>query len=178
MRKPLVVSLSALFLAACAHAGAAPPATGPVADTHENQANHARPAAGQEADTSAHGPRGQGPQGPKPYNKVITADAVTHRGMFIVHQVGEKLYFEIPRAELGKDMLLVGRYARAAAQDPGNPTGGFGQYGGDEFTESTLRWTREGNRIILTSPSFSITADTTLSVYRAVQSSNYAPVVA
>jgi hypothetical protein len=179
MRKPLVITLSALFLAACAHAGATPPATGPMADAQGNHENHAGPAAGQEAENGAHGARGQGQQQePKPYSKVIPASAVTHRGMFITHQVGEKLYFEIPRAELGKDMLLVGRYARAAAQNPNNPTGGFGQYGGDQFTESTLRWEREGNRIILTSPSFSITADSSLSVYKAVRDANYAPVVA
>jgi len=35
--------------------------------------------------------------------------------MFAVHRVNEKLYFEIPRKELNKDMLLVGRYSRAAA---------------------------------------------------------------
>ena len=42
----------------------------------------------------------------------------------------------------------------------------------------SLRWERDGNRIIVTSPSFSITADSTLSVYKVVESSNYAPVVA
>ena len=35
--------------------------------------------------------------------------------MFAVHRVDDKLLFEIPRKELNKDMLLVGRYARAAA---------------------------------------------------------------
>jgi hypothetical protein len=173
MRKPTAALVTSLFLAGCAHAGAAPPATGP---TPERAARSAETAPHrQAADTAAR--RGR-QQGPKPYREVIPADAVTHRGMFIVHQVDEKLFFEIPRSELGKDMLLVGRYARAAAQDPQNPRGGFGQYGGDEFGEHTLRWERNGNRIILTSPSFAITADTSLSVYRAVQSSNYAPVVA
>ncbi|MFQ5690909.1 MAG: zinc-dependent metalloprotease [Gemmatimonadota bacterium] len=173
MRKLIAATLTSLFLTACAHAGAAPPAAGP---TPERQA---RPAAARQerpaADTT--GRRGR-PHAPRPYAKVITADAVTHRGMFLVHQVGPKLYFEIPRAEMGKDMLLVGRFARAAAQNPQNPRGGFGQYGGDEFGEHTLRWERRGNRIILTAPSFAITADTTLSVYRAVQASNYPPVVA
>jgi hypothetical protein len=98
--------------------------------------------------------------------------------MFLVHQVGQRLYFEIPRRELNKDMLLIGRYARAAAQDPNSPTGGFGEYGGDQFGETTLRWEREGNRVILRAPSFAITADTSLSVYQAVQASNYAPVIA
>jgi len=98
--------------------------------------------------------------------------------MFIVHRIGDKLYFEIPRKELRKDMLVVGRYAAAAAIDPDAPRGGFGAYGGDQFAERTLRWDRVGNRILLRSPSFAITADTALSVYRAVQSSNYPPIIA
>ena len=77
-----------------------------------------------------------------------------------------------------KDMLIVGRYAAAAAIDPGAPRSGFGAYGGDQFAERTLRWDRNGHRIILRSPSFAITADTAQSVYRAVQSSNYPPIIA
>ena len=81
--------------------------------------------------------------------------------MFAVHRVGDKLFFEIPKRELYKDMLIVGRYARAAAVDP-SPGGGFGAYVGDQFGERTLRWDRSGNRVILRSPSFTITADTGL----------------
>jgi hypothetical protein len=115
---------------------------------------------------------------PRPYASVITSEARSRRGMFGVHQVGDKLFFEIPRAELNKDMLLVGRYARAAATSPNLPPGQFGAYGGDQFTERTMRWERNGNRVILRSPQFDITADTSLSVYRAVETSNYAPIIA
>jgi len=109
---------------------------------------------------------------------VITPEAITRRGLFAVHRVGDKLFFEIPRKELYKDMLIVGRYARAAAADPATPGGGFGAYGGDQFGERTLRWDRSANRVILRSPSFTITADTGLSVYRAVEASNYPPIIA
>ncbi len=115
---------------------------------------------------------------PRPYNRVVTPDAKTRRGMFIVHRVNDRLLFEIPSRELNKDMLAVGRYAAAAASNPNAPGGGFGEYGGDQFAERTLRWERNGNRVVLRSPSFNITADTGSSVYRAVQSSNYGPIVA
>jgi len=175
MRRILVLA-TAVLLGACAHAGARPPSAGPVAAAGQEHPAGTPQGAGQEdADTTARGPHGKGP---RPYDKVITSDAVTHRGMFITHRVGSKLYFEIPQAELGKDMLLVGRYARAGAQDPNHPRGGFGEYGGDEFGEATLRWERDGNRIILVAPSYSITADSSLSVFKAVQASNYPPVVA
>ena len=115
---------------------------------------------------------------PRPYNRVITRDARTRRGMFAVHRVNEKLYFEIPRNELNKDMLLVGRFSRAAAANPRLPGGQFGNYGGDQFAERTLRWDRSGNRVILRSPSFAIVADSTNPVYRAVQAASYPPVIA
>ena len=98
--------------------------------------------------------------------------------MFNVHRIGDKLFFEIPRREMRKDMLVVGRFARAAAAEPTLPSGQFGAYGGDEFAERTLRWERNGNRVLLRSPSYSITADTSLSVYQAVEAANYAPIIA
>src|ERR671915_148020 len=83
---------------------------------------------------------------PRAYNRVITREARTVRGMFNAHQVGDRLYFEIPRRELGKDLLAVGRYARAAASDPtGTGGGGFGSFAGDQFVERTLRFDRAGN---------------------------------
>ena len=111
----------------------------------------------------------------KPYSEVIPKTAKTRVGLFTTHRVGDTLYFEIPAKELNRDMLLVGRFARAAAIDTNNP---FGAYGGDEFGERTLRWERSGDRIILRSPSFAIVADSTLPIYRAVQSGSYAPIVA
>ena len=111
----------------------------------------------------------------KPYSEVIPKTAKTRTGLFTTHLVGDTLYFEIPSRELDHDMLLVGRYARTAAIDADNP---FGAYGGDEFGERTLRWERSGNRIILRSPSFAIMADTTLPIYRAVETASYAPIIA
>ncbi|HEX7018538.1 MAG TPA: zinc-dependent metalloprotease [Gemmatimonadaceae bacterium] len=121
---------------------------------------------------------------PRPYNRVITREAKTRRGLFTVHVVGDRLYFEIPSNELNKDMLVVGRFARAAAPAPqrGGATpagpGGFPDYGGDQFAERTLRFERRGNHVILRSPSFAITADSTKSVYQSVQNSNYGPIIA
>ena len=107
--------------------------------------------------------------GIKPYNKVVTSSARTRVGMFTTHRLGDTLLFEIPRRELGRDMLLVGRFARAS--------GGM-SYGGDEFTERVLRWERQGNRILLRSITFELAADSTLPVYQAVTQATYPPVVA
>lgn len=107
--------------------------------------------------------------GLKPYGKLIPATAHSSSGLFRTHRVGDTLYFEIPGIELNKDMLLVGRFAKAS---------GGNSYGGDEFTERVLRWEKQNNRILLRSVTFDITADSTLPVYRAVRQATYPPVVA
>ncbi len=111
------------------------------------------------------------------YNSVVTSQANTVRGMFTVHRINDRLLFEIPRRELNKDQLAVGRFARAAAPT-GGLSGGFGAYGGDRFVTRTLRWEREGNRVILRSPSYSIIANPDSAIYSAVQNTNYPPIIA
>jgi hypothetical protein len=132
------------------------PAPAPVAKTAEQKRAEAVDSANQAL-------------GLKTYAKVIPPSAVSTEGMFLTHRVGDTLYFEIPRQELDKDMLLVGRFARAS---------GGSSFGGDEFTERVLRWEKQGHRILLRSVTFEITADSTLPVYRAVRQATYPPVVA
>ncbi|MEX2179659.1 MAG: zinc-dependent metalloprotease [Gemmatimonadaceae bacterium] len=171
MRKSLGLVLLAGTLAACS--SAASPATGPTPAPAPQQT----PGQAAAGDTSG-GARGPTPARPRPYNRVVTSDAETKRGLFAVHRIGDRVLFEIPRRELGKDQLAIGRYARAAAPQPGAPGGGFGSYGGDRFVTRTLRWNRNGNRVILRTPSFTIVADTTSSIFRAVENSNYPPIIA
>jgi len=160
------------------------PAPEPTTRPAPNRAPTTIPEAPGEGDTTGALGAGAGRGGagaaaePRPYRRVITSAAKTRKGLFTVHQVADRLYFEIPSNELNKDMLVVGRYARAAAQNPTRSGGDFGEYAGDEFGERTLRWSRDGNRVILRSPSFAITADTTLSIFRSIQNSNYAPIIA
>jgi hypothetical protein len=47
------------------------------------------------------------PGEPKPFNKVITAEAKTQEGLFRVHSLKNKLYFEIPKALLEQPLLMV-----------------------------------------------------------------------
>lgn len=105
---------------------------------------------------------------------MIPASAITHRGLLITHQVDDKLYFELPRPVINVDFLMVGRVARGAAGDPGR----FDDYGGDEFTESVLRWEQRGRTIILRHVTFGSVADSSLPVARAVRNANYPQVVA
>jgi Met-zincin/Domain of unknown function (DUF5117)/Domain of unknown function (DUF5118) len=107
----------------------------------------------------------------KPYDKVITAKAITRRGLVITHEVDDKLYFETPRSVLGTDMLLVTTIARASG-------GQTIQYGGDWVRNYVVRWERIGPRVVLTAVSYDAVADTTLPIARAVAKSSYPAVIA
>jgi hypothetical protein len=55
----------------------------------------------------------QSSSAPKPYQDVITDKAITDAGMFAVHRVDDRYFFEIPDTLLGRDILIVNRVARA-----------------------------------------------------------------
>ena len=175
------------LVAGCTQAPAAPPPVPVPAPVPARPVQAAPPGGvqgggrGGAADSTGAPGGGGGPAAtprPRPYNRVITAEAKTRRGLFLVHQLNDRLYFEIPEREFGKDMLIVGRFARSAASNPVRTGGDFGTYPGDEFDSRALHWERNGNRVILRSISFAITADSSLSVYKAVEGANNGPVIA
>ena len=50
----------------------------------------------------------------KPYNKVITKDAKSNKGLFTVHQIDEDYFYEIPDSLFEREMLMVTRIAKTA----------------------------------------------------------------
>ena len=89
-------------------------------------------------------------QEPKPYDKVITKEAKTDEGLFAVHRIKEKLFYEIPKNELNREFLWVSQIART--------TLGVG-YGGQALGNRVLRWERLNNRILLRSVFYEVVAD-------------------
>ena len=111
----------------------------------------------------------QAPQeGPKPYREVITPAAVTDSGVFIVHRIGEKLFYEIPRPMLGRQFRLV--------VDRRGTIRGVG-YAGEQIAARVVRWDRMGNRVLLRMVSYAMRADSTLPVSRSVDLSNTPPII-
>src|SRR5213596_1445839 len=104
----------------------------------------------------------------KPYNQVITAGATTDAGIFIVHQSGEKLFYEIPKAMFGREFLLV-------ADQRGTIRGV--RYAGEEISNRIVVWERMGNKVFLRIVSYAMRADSTQPVSRAVRLSNIAPII-
>ncbi|MEM9391538.1 MAG: zinc-dependent metalloprotease [Bacteroidota bacterium] len=109
----------------------------------------------------------------KPYDEVITKKAISDDGLFTVHQVGEKYYYEVPFTMLEKDMLWVSRIAKL----PAGLGGGYVN-AGSKMNEQVVRWSRVQNSIHLKSISFSSVADEELPIFQSVADNNYAPVLA
>lgn len=148
---PFTLLASAVAVASCAKP-AAPPAPAPT-PTPNATAPQGRgggaPGGGGGGAAAAQGGGAQGggaqdPQ-PRPYAAVITNRAVTKSGVFKVHQVGSRLYFEVPRSELGKDYVIVSTLA-------GTPDeiGIRGTQGGNNL----VRFERRDNRLFVREASY------------------------
>ena len=104
----------------------------------------------------------------KPYDKVITKDAKSTPGIFTVHQIKDKYYYEIPNAELGKDFLWVQQIART--------TLGAG-YGGQALGSRVVRWERRDKKILLRDVNYDIVADPSAPIAKAVADSNVSAIL-
>jgi hypothetical protein len=104
----------------------------------------------------------------KPYDKVITKDAKSDEGVFTVHRIKDKIYYEIPRKELDKEFLWVSQIAKT--------TFGVG-YGGQAMGNRVVRWERYNNRILLRNVSYGVVADSKEPISKAVRAANNDPII-
>jgi hypothetical protein len=101
---------------------------------------------------------------------VITPNAKSRDGLIKTHRIGSRLYFEIPRGTLGKELLMVTRTARVPVN---------GGYGGEQTVPSyVLKWERRDNRVLLRSVSYEAVSDSTQPIAQAVKQSNYDAILA
>jgi hypothetical protein len=103
----------------------------------------------------------------KSYDKVITKEAVSDSGVFIVHRIDDKFFFEIPKARFGDEFLLVSRVAKT-------PQVG---YGGEENNTVVIRWERKYDNILLRTVSYENVADDSLPINRAVKAANFEEII-
>ncbi len=161
MESRSVLLVAALATLACSRGASAPTTPAPA------QAPGAGPAAAAARPAQDSGRAGAA-QGPKPYAQVITKEATTDSGVFHVHRIQEKLFYEIPRAMLGREFRLV--------VDRRGTVRGLG-YAGEQISARVVRWDRIGNRVLLRLVSYAMRADSTLPVSRAVDLSNTPPII-
>lgn len=150
----------ALLGTACASAS---PATRPVPPATPQGAPTPPPAAAQ-------APAGA-QAGPRPYERVIPRTAVSDSGLFTVHRVDNRYYYEIPDSLLGRDMLFLSRISQAPQDlspflNAGSNTG-----------QQVVRWVRDGQRILLVGVDFSYVAHDTLPIAYSVRTNTLAPIL-
>ena len=121
-------------------------------------------AGSKQAQTEAPKPK----EGIKPYSQVITKEAVSDSGVFVVHKVKQKWYYEIPTKELGRDFLFVTTQEKTQT--------GLG-YGGDGINSQVIRWDRNDEKILLRSILFASVASDSLPVSYAVRKANFPPII-
>jgi hypothetical protein len=126
--------LIVLLTAGCASLSGADIAAPPAPAQAQATAGQESPRAGSQARQ----------RGLQPYERVITANAVTRDGLFKTRLVDGKLYFEIPTSSLGQDMLLLRRTAAGAGS-------GFGAFGGPS---RVVVWAESNGKIVLRDRSF------------------------
>jgi hypothetical protein len=78
---------------------------------------------------------------PKPYGEVITDKAKTDEGLFKVHRLDDKWFFEVPDSLIGRDILVVTRISKSAT----GLSNGFSGYAGDIVNNNVIRFEKGPN---------------------------------
>lgn len=102
--------------------------------------------------------------GIKPYKEVITDKAKTDNGLFKVHRLDGKYFFEIPDSLFNREMLVVTRYSKAPAVD--------GTYGGEELNKQIWKWQKRDKQVFIRVPSYRNIAAENSDMLQSVKNSN------
>ncbi|REG21783.1 zinc-dependent metalloprotease [Roseateles depolymerans] len=119
--------------------------------------------------SAASAPTAIDPSEPKPYDKVITPDAKTQDGLFKIHTIKTRLYFEIPKALLDQPLLMVAN----ATQVPAGV-----EHVGRALNEDVVRFVLKNNRLYLQQISHAFVTDPGKPNADAVQRSQRDPILA
>lgn len=108
--------------------------------------------------------------GPKPFKEVITSKAVSANGLFTVHKVEDKWYFELPDSVFNRDIMAITRYSKVAA--------GGAAYGGELVNQQIIRWEKgpSNNVFMRVVTTVSVAKDSASPIFQAVRNSNLDPI--
>jgi hypothetical protein len=114
----------------------------------------------------------------KPYKTIITANVRSQKGLIIVHNIGEKVFFEITDSILNKDILIVNRIIKGPnIRVKENMFG----YAGDEIGKNLVRFERgPNNKFFVRQLAYANrSADSTENgLFKSFQKSNLNPIIA
>lgn len=110
--------------------------------------------------------------GVKKYSDIITRDAISDSGVFTIHKVADKYYFEIPDSLLKRDFLWITRFASL-------PDGLGGGYinAGSSVNEQLVEFEKHDNKILIKSKSYDHISADSLPINLSVQANNYQPTI-
>jgi Met-zincin/Domain of unknown function (DUF5117)/Domain of unknown function (DUF5118) len=109
--------------------------------------------------------------GPRSYKELITPKAKTSKGLFNVHKIDDKFYFEIKESLFGREIMAITRFSKVA--------GGGGVYGGELANQQVVKFEKgPDNKVFMRVVTVISVADSTQPIYRAVKNSNLDPIAA
>jgi hypothetical protein len=114
---------------------------------------------------------------PRPYKEVITNKAISEAGLFKVHRLEDRWFFEVPDSLLEREILVVNRVSKAATGIRMTEVG----YSGDQIGENVIAFSKgPNNKLFIKSISYlQRSVDSTQNgMYRSVLNSNIQPIVA
>lgn len=112
----------------------------------------------------------QGSGKTKTFDHFISKDAVSKEGLFNVHQVGEKYFFEIPDSLLNREILVVTRFIKTPS--------GARNYGGEKIAENTIIFEKgPTDNIFLRIATLVSAANEDDAISKAVNNSNITPIL-
>lgn len=106
--------------------------------------------------------------GVEPYDEVITEKAKTDPGLFFVHRLDDKVYYEIPVNELAKDMLWVTQI--------GGTQAGY-SVAGMPVQDRVVCWELRDETVLLRDVKYAIRADVDDSIKNAVEQTSLKPII-
>ena len=109
------------------------------------------------------------PEKEKTYSDIINNKTETDIGLFDVHKVDDKYYYEINDSLLGRDMLMVTRIVNMSKEIP---------ISRHKMSEQVLSWQKFNDRILLKEISYSNYASDSLPIKEAVSNANFEPIIA
>src|SRR5215831_5698326 len=106
----------------------------------------------------------------KSYSEVITAKAISKRGLFTVHKIDEKYYFEIPDSLLGREFLFTTRLAKVPTGSP--------MYGGELVNGIIVSFEKASDdKLYVRATTNVAVADSSQAIAKAVRNSTVDPII-
>ncbi|PZP43200.1 MAG: zinc-dependent metalloprotease [Pseudopedobacter saltans] len=107
----------------------------------------------------------------KPYNKVITKDFTSYKGLFTVHRNKDLVYFEIPDSILLREIMVINRLSKVSP--------GYGIYAGEELDQNTIKFDKgKDSSIKIRTVLYINEADSNSAIFKSLSKANVDPIMA